>query len=157
MGPLPAQCVDSTNLQATLFDFAIGELVRQHRTSFQPLWSSESWAKLLIWLALNCGCSGDETDLTAFAEALGPVLSGRLRRIFFERELHDLGLQVMADPAEQQVLVLPLAGGAPAADAFAPERLAAALERLELLPLVAEPGRWQQLEALVAIPWLERR
>lgn len=156
MGSPPAQCVDSTNLQATLFDFAIGELVRQHRTSFQPLWSSESWAKLLIWLALNCGCSGDEAGLKAFAAALGPGLGGRLRRIYFERELEDLGLQVMADPAEQQVLVLPLAGGALAADALDPEWLAAALERLELLPLVAEPGCWQPLDGLVAIPWRDR-
>jgi hypothetical protein len=159
MEPMPAQCVDSTNIQATLFDFAIGELVRQHRASFQPLWTSESWAKLLIWLALNCGCSGNETGLTAFAEALGPVLSGRLRRIFFERELHDLGLQVMADPAEQQVLVLPLDGGADmagGADMLMHERVAAALERLELQPLVAEAGHWQKLEALVAIPWRTR-
>jgi hypothetical protein len=44
---------DPVALQATLFDFAIGELVRQHRESFPPLWTSESWAKLLIWLALN--------------------------------------------------------------------------------------------------------
>jgi hypothetical protein len=42
-------------LQAALVDFAIGELVRQHRESFGPLWTVESWAKLLIWLALNCG------------------------------------------------------------------------------------------------------
>ena len=51
--------MNAINLQATLFDFAIGELVRQHRESFQQLWSAESWAKLLIWLALNCGCSGE--------------------------------------------------------------------------------------------------
>ena len=87
------------------------------------------------------------------------MLSGRLRRIFFERELHDLGLQVMADPAEQQVLVLPLDGGADragGADTLMQERVAAALERLELQPLVAEAGRWQKLEALVAIPWRTR-
>ncbi len=153
---MPVQCVDSTNIQATLFDFAIGELVRQHRASFQPLWTSESWAKLLIWLALNCGCGGDESGLTAFAEALGPVLSGRLRRIFFERELDDLGLQVMADPTEQQVLVMPLDGDTGATEVLAPNRVAAALKRLELLPLVMEAGRWQRLEALVAVPWRER-
>jgi len=152
MARLRAVCVDSTNLQATLFNVAIGELARQHRTSFQPLWSRDSWAKWLIWLALNCGCSGDEAGLQAFADALGPQLSGRLRRIFFERELDDLGLQVMADPAEQQVLVMPLAGSVEL-DLAQIER---ALERLELLPLVAEPARWQRLEALVAIPWLER-
>ena len=54
--------MNAINLQATLFDFAIGELVRQHRESFQPLWSADSWAKLLIWLALNCGCSGERED-----------------------------------------------------------------------------------------------
>ena len=43
---------DATGLQATLFDFSIAELVRQHRESFQPLWTAESWVKLLIWLSL---------------------------------------------------------------------------------------------------------
>ncbi len=141
--------MDVASLQASLFDFAIAELVRQHRTTFQPLWSAESWAKLLIWLALNCGCSGDEQGLKMFAEALGPRLSGRLRRLFFERQLDDLGLQVMADPAEQQVLVLPLAP----AGSVAAQQARAALERLELLPLVTEPGGWQSLEGMVAVPW----
>ncbi len=141
--------MDVASLQASLFDFAIAELVRQHRTTFQPLWSAESWAKLLIWLALNCGCSGDEQGLKMFAEALGPRLSGRLRRLFFERQLDDLGLQVLADPAEQQVLVLPLAP----AGSVAAQQARAALERLELLPLVTEPGGWQSLEGMVAVPW----
>lgn len=144
--------MDATNLQATLFDFAIGELVRQHRESFQPLWTTESWAKLMIWLSLNCGCSGDREGLEAFADALGPVVSGRMRRLFFERELVDLDLQVMADPAEQQVLVLPLGPPGPL-DA---DRVAQALERVGLLPdLVAGPERWQPLDAVVAIPWLD--
>jgi hypothetical protein len=113
----------------------------------------ESWAKLLIWLALNCGCSGDPAALEAFAAALGPVLTGRLRRTFFERELEDLDLQVMADPAERQVLVLPLG---PAAGALDPERVAAALERVGLLPrVVADRTRWQALEAITAVPWAE--
>jgi hypothetical protein len=148
----PSPCtspVDIPTLQATLFEFAISELVRQHRASFQPLWSPESWAKLLIWLALNCGCSGDEAGLQTFAEALGPVLSGRLRRLFFQRDVEDLGLQVMADPAEQQVLVLPLVAGA----SVAVEPVRAALAQLDLLPLVAEPGRWQGLEGVMAVPW----
>ena len=138
------------SLQATLFDFAIGELVRQHRTSFEPLWSPESWAKLLIWLALNCGCSGDEAGLKAFAEALGPSLSGRLRRLFFERELGDLELQLMADPAEQQVLVLPQG---PEPELLEPSRVQQALERVALATRVAGPERWQRLDAVVAIPW----
>lgn len=140
-------------LQATLVDFALAELVRQHRDSFQPLWTGESWAKLLIWLALNCGCSGDETGLKAFAEAIGPLQMGRLRRVFFERELGDLELQLMADPAEQQVLVLPQG---PADEVLEPERLIQALERVALLErVVSDQARWQRLDALVAIPWRE--
>ena len=142
---------DPIALQGTLVDFAIGELVRQHRESFPPLWTVESWAKLLIWLALNCGCSGDREGLEAFAAALGPALTGRMRRLFFERELVDLELQVMADPAEQQVLVLPTG---PAEAVLEPEAVARALERVGLRErVVAERERWQRLDALVAIPW----
>ena len=142
--------MDATRLQATLFDFAIAELVRQHRESFQPLWSAESWAKLMIWLALNCGCSSDEAGLKAFAEALPPVISGRMRRVFFERELEDLELQLMADPAEQQVLVLPIGSAAVLEEQ---SRITTALERVSLSGQVAGPERWQRLDALVAIPW----
>ena len=144
---------DPTALQATLVDFALAELVRANRTSFEPLWSAESWAKLLIWLALNCGCSGDEAGLRAFATALGTHQTGRLRRLFFERELLDLELQLMADPAEQQVLVLPTG---PATGSLALEPVAVALERVGLSGrVVADRSRWQCLDALVAIPWLE--
>lgn len=141
---------DPAALQATLFDFAIGELVRQHRESFQPLWTPEAWAKLLIWLSLNCGCSGDRQGLEAFAAALGPVLTGRMRRIYFERVLDDLDLQLLADPAEQQVLALPLGpSGTPALEA-----VAAALERVGLAERVVEDrSRWQSLDSVVAIPW----
>ena len=146
---------DPLALQATLVDFALAELVRQHRESFPPLWSQESWAKLLIWLALNCGCSGDEAGLKAFAEAIGPLQMGRLRRVFFERELVDLELQLMADPAEQQVLVLPQG---PADAVLENDRIARALERVALSErVVAEPGRWQRLDAVVVVPWQEQR
>ena len=142
---------DPLALQATLVDFALAELVRQHRTSFQPLWSAESWAKLLIWLALNCGCSGDEAGLKTFAAALGPVQTGRMRRVFFERELDDLDLRLMADPAEQQLLVLPQG---PADLVLQPDAIDQALERVGLAErVVADRSRWQRLEALVAIPW----
>lgn len=145
---------DPLALQATLVDFALAELVRQHRDSFPPLWTPESWAKLLIWLALNCGCSGDEAGLKAFAEAIGPLQMGRLRRVFFERELGDLELQLMADPAEQQLLVLPQG---PADEVLTNERIAQALERVGLTARVpADQARWQHLDALVAIPWLEQ-
>ena len=146
---------DPLALQATLVDFALAELVRQHRESFPPLWSQESWAKLLIWLALNCGCSGDEAGLKAFAEAIGPLQMGRLRRVFFERELADLELQLMADPAEQQVLVLPQG---PADAVLENDRIARALERVALGErVVTEPGRWQRLDAVVVVAWHEQR
>ena len=144
-------------LQATLVDFALAELVRQQRQSFQPLWSRESWAKLLIWLALNCGCGTDAASLEAFAAAIGPSQTARMRRQFFERQLEDLNLMVLADPAEQQVLVWPLGPGLDAASLaadLAEEQVAAALERVGLLDqVVADRGRWQSLEALVAVPW----
>ena len=143
---------DATGLQATLFDFAIGELVRQHRESFQPLWSVDSWVKLLIWLSLNCGCAGDEAGMSRFVEALGPTVTTRMRRVFFERELEDLDLQVMADPAEQQVLVLPMGPGVP----LDLDRAAAVIEQVQLQNHVAaDRARWQHLDAVVAIPRLE--
>ena len=143
---------EATGLQATLFDFAIAELVRQHRESFQPLWTVDSWVKLLIWLSLNCGCSGDETGMSRFVEALGPTVTTRMRRVFFERELEDLDLQVMADPAEQQVLVLPMGPGVP----LDLDRAAAVIERVQLQDrVVADRGRWQALDAVVAIPRVE--
>jgi len=153
--PLPS----AASLQATLFDFAIAELVRGHRDSFPPPWTAESWAKLLIWLALSCGCSGDARALEAFAAALGPAVTGRMRRLFFERELADLNLRVMADPAEPQVLVLPLDPALEPSLApdgtLDPQRVAAALEAVGLQALVsADRGRWQPLEAIVAVPWL---
>ena len=144
---------DPLALQATLVDFALAELVRQHRESFPPLWSQESWAKLLIWLALNCGCSADEAGLKAFAEAIGSLQMGRLRRVFFERELADLELQLMADPAEQQVLVLPQG---PAEEVLGPDRVVRALDRVALSErLVMDHSRWQRLDAVLVVPWLQ--
>ena len=145
--------MSASALQATLVDFALAELVRAHRDSFPPVWTAESWAKLLIWLALNCGCGSDPASLEAFAQALGPALSQRMRRLYFSRELEDLNLQVLADPAEAQLLVQPLHadGGGP----LDPERVALALERCGLSARAAQRDRWQTLEALTAIAWQE--
>ena len=75
-----------------------------------------------------------------------------MRRTFFERELPDLELQVLADPAEQQVLLLSQDPGDPSV--LAPDRLQRALERVSLIQkVVQDQGRWQQLEGVVAIPW----
>ena len=143
---------DVTGLQATLFDFAITELVRQHRQSFQPLWTRDSWVKLLIWLSLNCGSRGDEEGMKQFVEALGPVVTSRMRRVFFERELDAFDLQVMGDPAEPHVLVMPMAPGVP----LDLDRATGAIEQVGLQALVvADQNRWQQLDAVVAIPRLE--
>ena len=142
---------DPDQLQGTLVDFALMELIRQHRESFQPLWTVDSWAKLLIWLALNCGLSGERDSLEQFAKALGAPLTSRLRRVFFERELGDLELQVLADPAEQQVLVLSQAPEDPSV--LNPDQVAKALERVGLTGRVVERMRWQQLDGVMAIPW----
>ena len=136
--------------QAAFVDFAIGELVRQHRESFGPLWTVESWAKLLIWLALNSGCGADSSSLESFAASLGPVLTGRMRRLFFSRDLEDLNLRLMADPAEPQALALPL-------DALScdptPERVAEALQRVGLAERVVAAEGWQPHGGLLALPW----
>ena len=142
---------DPDQLQGTLVDFALMELIRQHRESFQPLWTVDSWAKLLIWLALNCGVSGERESLEQFARALGDPLTSRLRRVFFERELGDLELQVLADPADQQVLVL--SQSPEDASVLNPDQVAKALERVGLTRRVVERTRWQQLEGVIAIPW----
>jgi hypothetical protein len=140
--------------QARLFAFAIDELVRQHRASFQPLWSAESWAKLLIWLALNCGCSGEREALEEFAAALGSLQTTRLRQLFFSRELEELGLRLLADPAEAEALAL-------AEDPQAPldrQRLRQVLEREGLLPLLADPEHWLAAEdGVTRLPWRVRR
>ena len=142
---------DPTALQATLVDFAIAELVRANRSSFEPLWSAESWAKLLIWLALNCGCSGDEAGLRAFAGALGAHQTGRMRRLFFERDLEDLNLRLMADPAEPQALALPLDALAGDPD---PQRVAEAVRRVGLAERLAPVADWQPHQGLFALPWI---
>ena len=63
--------------------------------------------------------------------------------------VEDLDLQVMADPAEQQILVLPMGPGAP----LDLSRAAAVIERSHLQDqVVADQDRWQQLDGVVAIP-----
>ena len=143
---------DPDQLQGTLVDFALLELIRQHRISFQPLWTVDGWAKLMIWLALNCGLSGDTESLEHFATSLGETITTRMRRTFFERELADLELHVLADPADMEVLLLSQAPQDPLV--LAPERLTRALKRVDLLEHVtADQSQWQALDGIVAIPW----
>ncbi len=147
----PSQVLESQAppWQANLFDLAISELVRQHRESFAPLWTVVSWAKLLIWLALSCGCAGDQASLEDFAAGLGPALTSRMRRLFFERELEDLNLRLMADPAEAQVLALPFDPQAGMPD---PSQVSEALERVGLSDGVAPLDRWDHRDTLIALP-----
>ena len=143
---------DPDQLQGTLVDFALLELIRQHRLSFQPLWTVDSWVKLMIWLALNCGLSTDKESFEHFAQALGERITTRMRRTFFERELGDLELHVLADPADSQVLLLSQAPQDPSV--LAPECLTRALKRVDLLERVtADQSEWQALDGVVAIPW----
>ena len=151
-GPL----LSHETLRSNLADFALAELVRQHRTSFAPLWTIESWAKLLIWLALNSGCAGDTASLEAFAASLGPERSTRLRCLFFSREFEASGLRLLADPAEGQVL---LEGPLSAAEHASTQEshldpLAAALDAVGLTALVVQDRqRWQRGDGGVVIPF----
>ena len=140
----------TTTLQAKIFDFALIELVCQHRDSFKPLWTVDSWVKFLIWLALNCGLSGERESLEIFADALGISLSTRMRRLFFERVLDDLSLKVLADPADPEVLVMSIDSSLPVSY----EQAIQALESVGLIGLViSDRSSWQLLDALIAIPW----
>ncbi len=138
-----------TTLQSKVFDFAVIQLVLQHRDYFQPAWSLDSWVKFLIWLALNCGLSGDRASLELFAKALGSPLTSRMRRLFFEREIDDLQLKVMADPADANVLVMPLSGGGE----VSLEQAQQVIKELGLLENVERDQKlWQILDSIIAIP-----
>ena len=71
---------NQANIQAKIFDFALSELVRNQRESFEPIWTVDSWVKLLIWLSLNCGFSGERESLEIFANALGAPLTIKMRK-----------------------------------------------------------------------------
>ena len=58
---------------------------------------------------------------------------------------------MLADPAEQQLLVLSQAPED--ASLLNPDQVAKALERVGLTGRVVERTRWQQLDGVMAIPW----
>ena len=137
-------------LQAKIFDFALTELVIKHRESFVPLWTIDSWVKYLIWLALNCGLSGERESLELFADAVGAPLNSRMRRLFFERTLDHLSLKLLGDPAENKVLVLPLAKQSINLN----KQVTKALEESQLADMVSlDIGTWEKLDGVIAIPW----
>ena len=142
--------ISRTSIQAKAFEFALMELIYSKRDSFQPLWSVDSWVKFLIWLSLNCGLSGDKESLELFAKAMGSPLTSRMRKIFFERTLEDLSLHVMADPAEVQVLIMPIALDKMSND----KDIVQALETVGLIEKVAlSSAVWQRHDSIVSIPW----
>ncbi len=145
--------ISRTSVQAKAFEFALMELIYNKRDSFQPLWSVDSWVKFLIWLSLNCGLSGEKESLELFAKAMGSPLTRRMRKIFFERALEDLSLHLMADPAEAQVLIMPLS----------PEKkiknddVFQALKALSLSKRVSlDSSMWERHDSVVSIPWNEK-
>ena len=142
--------ISRTSIQAKAFEFALMELIYSKRDSFQPLWSVDSWVKFLIWLSLNCGLSGDKESLELFAKAMGSSLTRRMRKIFFERALEDLSLHVMADPAEAQVLIMPIAID----KTIHNNDIVQALETIGLSEKVSlSSDAWERHDSIVSIPW----
>ena len=142
--------ISSTSIQAKVFEFALLELIYTKRDSFQPLWSVDSWVKFLIWLSLNCGLSGEKESLELFAKAMGSPLISRMRKIFFERALEDLSLHVMADPAEMQVLIMPLEVDRKIND----KDVVQALQTIGLSEKVSlSSAGWERHDTIVSIPW----
>ena len=142
--------ISSTSIQAKVFEFALLELIYTKRDSFQPLWSVDSWVKFLIWLSLNCGLSGEKESLELFAKAMGSPLTSRMRKIFFERALENLSLHVMADPAEMQVLIMPLEVDRRIND----KDVVQALQTIGLSEKVSlSSAGWERHDTIVSIPW----
>ena len=142
--------ISRTSIQAKAFEFALLELIYSKRDSFQPLWSVESWVKFLIWLSLNCGLSGEKESLELFAKAMGSSLTRRMRKIFFERVLEDFSLHVMADPAETQVLVMPI----DVDKRINNSDVTQALQTIGLSDKVSlSSAAWERHDSIVSIPW----
>ena len=140
------------NIQAKLFDFALSELVRSQRNSFAPIWTIDSWVKFLIWLSLNCGLPGDRDSLENFADALGRPLTIRMRKIFFERTINELGLHLIADPAESNVLIMPVQGGRD--DVLTEKACKQALVSTGLHERVSiDSVNWKSHDQLISIAW----
>ncbi len=137
-------------IQSKVFEFALSALVRDHRNSFQPLWTVESWVKFLIWMALNCGLSGDNESIALFIESLGSHLSRRMRRMFFERLCEEQNIHLMADPAELKVLLLPIN----AQESITLINGEAALKNSGLIDKVLkDKNLWEVHDGIISIPW----
>ncbi len=141
---------NQSNIQARMFDFALSELIRNQRNSFEPIWTVDSWVKMLIWLSLNCGLSGERESLETFATALGDPLTIRMRKIFFERNIDSLSLHLIADPADAKVLVMPIDSDV----LITFDKAQQALDIVGLIPrVITDFGKWELHDQLIAIPW----
>ncbi|KGG13714.1 MULTISPECIES: hypothetical protein [Prochlorococcus] len=141
---------EKTLIQAKVFEFAFNELVRSKRSTFQPEWTIDSWAKFLIWVALNCGLSGDRENLEFFAESLGAALTTRMRKKFFERTLESLSVHLVADPAESQILLMSIKDP----KELTPEKALQVLGKVGLSErALLDMTKWVIDEGLIAIPW----
>ena len=142
--------ISCSSIQAKAFEFALLELIYSKRDSFLPLWSVDSWVKFLIWLSLNCGLSGEKESLELFAKAMGSTLTRRMRKIFFERALEHLSLHLIADPAEAQVLIMPLS----LEKKINNDDVVQALEIVSLSNKVSlDAASWERYDSIVSIPW----
>ena len=142
--------ISRSSIQAKVFEFALLELIYSKRDSFLPLWSVDSWVKFLIWLSLNCGLSGEEESLEIFAKAMGSPLTRRMRKIFFERVLEDFSLHLMADPAEAQVLIMPLSPK----QQINNHEVVQALQMVGLNEKVSfDSTLWERHDSIISIPW----
>ena len=139
-----------TTLQSKILDFVLSELVYQQREKFQPLWSVDSWVKFLIWMTLNCGLSGEREDLELFAKALGDPLTIRMRRLFFERTVENFSIKLLADPADDYVVIL----STNSSSFFDFSLIVQALDQVKLLSLVEQnQALWDRRDSLLVIPW----
>tara|TARA_Y100001968_G_scaffold117393_1_gene106788 strand:+ start:1159 stop:1605 length:447 start_codon:yes stop_codon:yes gene_type:complete len=139
-----------TTIQSKVFDFALTELVLNHRNSFQPMWTIDSWVKFLIWMALNCGLNGERESLELFAQSMGDPLIRRIRKIFFERTLEELSFYVLADPAESHVIVMPFSIETEISNSSAVKVLKAIGLHETLLK---HQSTWEIHERIISIPW----
>ena len=139
-----------TSLQGKIFDLALFELVKNHRETFEPLWTTDSWVKFLIFLTLQCGLSGERESLEIFVEALGPRLATIMRRNFFERILENPSLKLIGEPADKEVLIMPRQIDQEISFKEAEQ----AIFDVGLAGLInSNKHDWKKLDALIAIPW----
>ncbi len=92
-----------------LFGFLPWSIPHRRPPACRPPWWTSPWASWCASTATDssavdggelgqaadlagphCGCGADGAELQRFAEALGPALAARLRRLYYQRELEDL-------------------------------------------------------------------